>query len=105
MLKKINVCETKSKLLDTLVVDQLLSMFKNEKSFVFPTYSTEGSMSLIMESTLGRPNILITMSNRLYFLCAMGPASMVISLICRTSTIFISIRCSENKGNLLPIRH
>ena len=39
ILKKINLCETKGQLLDTLVIDQLMCSFVDNKCFVFPTYS------------------------------------------------------------------
>ena len=46
ILKMINMCETNGKLLDTRVIDQLLSVFNSEECFVCPTYSTvEGQMA------------------------------------------------------------
>ena len=42
ILKMINMCETNGQLLDTRVIDQLLSVFNSEECFVCPTYSTIG---------------------------------------------------------------
>ena len=40
------MCETNGKLLDTRVIDQLLSVFNSEECFLCPTYSTvEGQMA------------------------------------------------------------
>ena len=46
ILKMINMCETNGQLLDTRVIDQLLSVFNSEECFVCPTYSTiDGQMA------------------------------------------------------------
>ena len=46
ILRQINGCETEGKLLNTHVVDQLLSVFNSNTCFIFPTYSTvSGNMS------------------------------------------------------------
>ena len=46
LIKEINMCEMKGYMLDTRVIDQLLSLFKTEKCFIFPTYTTvTGGMS------------------------------------------------------------
>ena len=58
ILKKINLCETKGKFLDTQVVDQLLSIFNSKTCFVFPTYSTvDGDLSPYYGKYIGK-NIL-----------------------------------------------
>ena len=43
ILKKINLWETKRKLLDTLVIDQLMSYFNDAKCIVFPTSRSIGN--------------------------------------------------------------
>ena len=58
LLKKINVCETKRELLDTRVIDPLLSIFKSEICHVFPTYSTtEGNMSPYFGRYIGKNEV------------------------------------------------
>ena len=55
ILKKINLCETKGQLLDTLVIDQLMCSFVDTKCFIFPTYSpSKGSMNPYYEKYIGK---------------------------------------------------
>ena len=58
ILKKINLCETKGQLLDTLVIDQLMIYFNDSKCFVFPTYSTsKGNTSPYFGNYTGRSEL------------------------------------------------
>ena len=46
LIKERNMCEMKGYMLDTRVIDQHLILFKTEKCFIFPTYTTvTGGMS------------------------------------------------------------
>ena len=54
----INLYETKGQLLDTLVIDQLMCSFVDNKCLVFPTYSPyNGNMSPYYEKSIGKSEL------------------------------------------------
>ena len=58
ILRQINGCETEGKLLNTHVVDQLLSVFHSNTCFIFPTYSTvSGNMSPYYGRFIGKSRL------------------------------------------------
>ena len=58
ILRQINGCETEGKLLNTHVVDQLLSVFNSNTCFIFPTYSTvSGNMSPYYGRFIGKSRL------------------------------------------------
>ena len=99
LLKKINLCETRGEFLDSGVVDQLLSEFRNEKCFVYPAYCSVEGMNPYYGKYISNHKVTNYTERIVLPLCDNSHFYGYIADLCKGNIIFIDSLYKPKSGH------